>query len=219
MTGVQRTIAACLGIVAVVIGLFVYSVMRTPTLSDAQLKEMGVFILPTPREISEFALTSHRGEPFTLEDLEGRWTFAFFGFTNCPDICPTSMSVLGQAQTRLSESDAGRAGEFQGLMVTVDPERDTLDRLSEYVGAFSSDLIGVRGDLDTTAGFAKELHVAFAKVPVLGPDAVAIADAYQVDHTANVVIINPHGHYHGFIKYPQQPDNIAATFETLAANF
>ena len=108
MTGVQRTIAACLGIVAVVIGLFVYSVMRTPTLSDAQLKEMGVFILPTPREISEFALTSHRGEPFTLEDLEGRWTFAFFGFTNCPDICPTSMSVLGQAQTRLSESDAGR---------------------------------------------------------------------------------------------------------------
>jgi len=214
VTGLQKTVALCLGFVAVVVGLFVYSVTRTPVLSAEQLREQGVFILPRPREIAAIELGTHAGEPFTLEDLQGHWTFAFFGFTNCPDVCPTTMAVLGQARRMLGEDEA-----FQGVLVTVDPERDDAETLAAYVTAFSPDFIGVRGSREAIAGFAEQVNVAFAKVPVLDENGEPRADAYQVDHSANIVIINPRGHYHGFIKYPQQADTIVAAFRSLAADF
>jgi protein SCO1/2 len=213
MTGLQKTVALCLGFIAIVVGLFVYSVVRTPVLSEDALREQGVFILPRPREITPFTLETHNGEPFTLADLEGKWTFAFFGFTNCPDICPTTMAVMGQARRALGD-DA-----FQGLLVSVDPERDTAEVLGDYATAFAPDFIGVRGDHDEVAAFAEQVNVAFAKVPLLRDDGSPDPDSYLVDHSANIVIINPRGHYHGFIKYPQQADTITAAYQSLAANF
>ena len=213
MTGLQKTVALCLGFIAVVVGLFVQSVLRTPVLSEEQLREQGVFVLPVPREISPIELQSHTGEAFTLESLQGRWTFAFFGFTNCPDICPTTMAVMGQARRALSD-DA-----FRGLLVTVDPERDTPDVLGNYATTFAPDFLGVTGELAAIAGFSEQVNVAFAKVPLLNDDGSPDPNGYLVDHSANIVIINPRGHYHGFIKYPQQADTIKAAFQSLAANF
>lgn len=213
MTGLQKTVGLCLGFIAVVVGLFVYSVVRTPVLSEEQLREQGVFVLPRPREISPIELETHTGAAFTLNDLQGRWTFAFFGFTNCPDICPTSMAVMGQARRALGD-DA-----FQGLLVTVDPERDTPAALGAYATTFAPDFIGVTGELAEIAGFGEQVNVAFAKVPMLNEDGSADPDNYQVDHSANIVIINPRGHYHAFIKYPQQADTIVAAYQSLAANF
>lgn len=214
MTGLQKTVALCLGFIAVVVGLFVHSVVRTPILSEEALREQGVFILPRPREISPIALESHTGEAFTLDNLRGHWTFAFFGFTNCPDVCPTTMAVLGQARRALG-ADAG----FQGMLVSVDPERDTAEVLGSYVTAFAPDFIGVRGSIADVAAFAEQVNVAFAKVPMMNDDGTPDRESYQVDHSANIVIINPRGHYHGFIKYPQQADTIEAAFQSLAANF
>lgn len=213
MTGLQKTVALCLAFIAVVVGLFVYSVVRTPILSEEALREQGVFILPRPREISPIELESHTGEAFTLADLQGKWTFAFFGFTNCPDICPTTMAVMGQARRSLGD-DA-----FQGLLVSVDPERDTAEVLGNYATAFAPDFIGVRGEIPELGAFAQQVNVAFAKVPLVGADGEVDPEGYLVDHSANIVIINPRGHYHGFIKYPQQADTIKAAFQSLAANF
>ena len=213
MTGLQKTVGLCLGFIALVVGLFVHSVLRTPVLSDEQLREQGVFILPVPREISPIALEAHTGAAFTLEDLQGRWTFAFFGFTNCPDICPTSMAVMGQARRSLGDE------AFQGLLVTVDPERDTAEALANYATTFAPDFLGVTGTLEELARFGEQVNVAFAKVPLMNEDGSADASSYLVDHSANIVIINPRGHYHGFIKYPQQADTITAAFQSLAANF
>jgi protein SCO1/2 len=213
MTGLQKTVGLCLGFIAVVVGLFVYSVVRTPVLSEDQLREQGVFVLPRPREISPISLQAHTGEAFTLEDLQGRWTFAFFGFTNCPDICPTTMAVMGQARRGLGD-DA-----FQGLLVTVDPERDTAEVLGNYATTFAPDFLGVTGGLEAIAGFGEQVNVAFAKVPLMKEDGSPDPNGYLVDHSANIVIINPRGHYHGFIKYPQQADTIKAAFQSLSANF
>ena len=213
MTSLQKTVALCLGFVAVVLGLFVSSVLRTPVLSEEELREQGVFVLPRPRELSPIELQTHTGEAFTLADLEGQWTFAFFGFTNCPDICPTSMAVMGQARRALGE-DA-----FQGLLVTVDPERDTPEALAAYTTTFAPDFLGVTGDLTALVQFGEQVNVAFAKVPMLNEDGSADPNGYLVDHSANIVIFNPRGHYHGFIKYPQQADTITAAFQSLAANF
>ena len=213
MTSLQKTVGLCLGFVAVVVGLFVSSVLRTPVLSEDQLREQGVFVLPRPRELSPIELQTHTGEAFTLADLQGQWTFAFFGFTNCPDICPTSMAVMGQARRALGDE------AFQGLLVTVDPERDTPEALAAYATAFAPDFLGVTGELSALAKFGEQVNVAFAKVPMLNEDGSADPNSYLVDHSANIVIINPRGHYHGFIKYPQQADTIAAAFQSLAANF
>lgn len=209
MNPLRLTVALSLAFVAVVLGMFYYSVTRTTTLSDEQLRNRGVFVLPTPREIAPFELTTHTGQPFTVAQLQGRWSFVFFGFTNCPDICPTSMSVLAQAERQLHEEAVDGAERFQGILVTVDPERDDADTLAGYVQAFSTDFVGVRGDRAATAEFATQLNVAFMMVPG-EPD-------YQVDHTANIVIINPHGHYHGFARMPHQADTIVEAFRALAS--
>lgn len=219
MTPLRTTIALCLGFIAVVVGLFVYSVVRTPVLSVEQLRDMGVFILPRPREIAPFRLTAHSGSAFDLDSLKDRWSFLFFGFTNCPDVCPTSLAVMAQAQRQLTAIDPVTAAAFQGVLVSVDPERDDAQRLASYVGAFSENFLGAGGELRAVAAFAEQLNVAFAKVPVFDETGVADGSRYQVEHTANIVIVNPAGHYHGFIKYPQQADTIVATFQSLAANF
>ena len=123
------------------------------------------------------------------------------------------MAVMGQARRSLG-SDA-----FQGLLVSVDPERDTAEVLGNYATAFSPDFIGVRGTNAEVAGFAEQVNVAFAKVPLTREDGSPDPNGYLVDHSANIVIINPRGHYHGFIKYPQQADTITAAFQSLSANF
>jgi len=216
MTSLQKTVTLSVGFVALVVGLFVYSVTRSPVMSEGELRDRGVFILPRPREITAFELETHAGDPFGLETLQNRWTFAFFGFTHCPDVCPTSMAVMGQAHRTLASRGGGT---FQGLLVSVDPERDDGQTLGPYVTAFADEFIGVRGTVAAVAGFAEQLHAAFAKVPALDISDAAEPGGYQVEHTANIVIINPHGRYHGFIKYPQQADTIVVAFESLTANF
>jgi len=219
MKPLHITIALCLGFIAIVVGLFVYSVTRTPVLSEEALREQGVLLLPKPRELSAFSLSTSDGEPFDQSTLEGHWSFLFFGFTNCPDVCPTSMSILSQAYRKLREEAPELAELFQGVLVTVDPQRDTADKLSAYVEAFSPDFVGVRGTVGDIASLATDVNVAFAKVPVRNGEGIADPDSYTMDHTANIVIINPRGHYHGFIKYPQQADTIVAALQSLAANF
>lgn len=212
MTPIARTVALCLLFVAIVLGMLYHSVTREPTLSEDELRELGVFILPRPRELAPFELTTHTGQPYTVASLQGHWSFIFFGFTNCPDICPTSMAVMGIAERELAAGDAAAETSFQGVLVTVDPERDDAATLGRYVEAFSPRLLGVRGDREATAGLATQLNVAFAQVP----DA---AGGYQVDHTANIVIVNPRGHYHGFIRMPHKAETLVAAYRSLAATF
>lgn len=219
MKPLHVTIALCLGFIAVVVGLFVYSVTRTPLLSSEALREKGVLLLSAPRELSAFVLETSDGQSFQQSDLQGHWTFMFFGFTNCPDVCPTTMAVMGQAYRTLIDVNPEAAADFQGVLVTVDPDRDSAEKLNEYVHAFSPSFVGVRGSVKDIAGLATDVNVAFAKVPVRDAQGVADPNGYTMDHSANIVIINPKGHYHGFIKYPQQADTIVAAYQSLDANF
>jgi protein SCO1 len=213
MSPVARTVGLCLVFVGIVLGMLYYSITRVPVLSEDQLRELNVFILPRPREIAPFELTTHKGEAFTVESLQGQWSFIFFGFTNCPDICPTSMSVMGIAERELTAGGVREDAPFQGILVTVDPERDDLATLGRYVEAFSPRFLGVRGNREATAGFATQLNVAFAQVP--DPS----GEGYQVDHTANIVIVNPRGHYHGFVRMPHKAEALVAAYRSLAATF
>lgn len=210
---IGTTVGLCLVFVSIVLVAFVYSMLRTPLLSTEQLAERGVVLWPTPRDLNPFVLEATGGNAFTNADLEGVWSYLFFGFTNCPDVCPTSLAVLAQVKKRLTAEYPEVAEQFRGVLVSVDPDRDTLVNLSAYVGAFDAGFVGARGTREAVAGLATDVNVAFAKMP-------SSSDApYEIDHTANIVIINPKGHYHGFIKLPHEAGIIAETAVTLASSF
>ncbi|NOX50103.1 MAG: SCO family protein [Gammaproteobacteria bacterium] len=204
-----KTVGLCVVFITLVVGMFVYSVTRTQQLSDEELSQRGVFTLPRPRDIAPFELTNHIGDPFTNANLKGRWTFMFFGFTHCPDICPTTLAVMALADRELRNINPGANDSFQGVLVSVDPQRDTNDKLGPYITAFSQHFLGVTSDRAKLAEIATQLNVAFAKVP-------DDQGGYSMDHTGNIVIINPMGHYYGFIKMPHTQETIRLTYQSLA---
>lgn len=205
---IRDTVLLCVCFIAMVLGALLFSVTREPTLSPEALREQGVFVLPQPRELGPFQLTDARGGVFSNATLSGQWTFVFFGFTQCPDICPVSMSILGQAFRQLSDRDPERAAQIQTILVTVDPERDDPATLKTYVQAFSDQFIGVTGQTLQLAEFARQVNVAFAKVPDEN-------GGYTMDHSGHIVVINPRGHYHGFIKMPHTVDKVLAAYQAL----
>ena len=210
MTGVRTTVALCLLFVAIVLAAFFYNTTRVKTVSFEDLQKQGSVMLPKPRALAGINLQTDTGDAFTEASLEGAWNFLFFGFTNCPDICPTTMSIMGQAYNELTEEERA---DFRGVLVSVDPERDDPATLGSYARAFSPSFMGVTGSIKDLATFATQLNAAFQKMPGTGDE------PYQIDHTGNIVIVNPRGHYHGFIKMPHTRAKLAETYRALRANF
>jgi len=200
--GIRLTIVAVLAFILVVVAGFVHRIGQPRLMSTTELQANGLYLMDPPRELSEFAFRDHRGEAFTPEDFSGAWTLVFFGFTHCPDICPTTMAFLDQFVASLEGTEAE---DTEVVMVTVDPARDTVDALGTYVPYFNADFTGVTGEFLDLFRFATELNTPFRKVPGQGDD-------YQVDHSANVVLINPRGHYHGFFKAPLDLAKMKVTY-------
>jgi protein SCO1/2 len=139
----------------------------------------------------DFRLTDHNGNTRTLSDFRGKAVVIFFGYTQCPDVCPTTLAELKSALAALGP-DAKRV---QVLFVTLDPERDTRELLGNYVPAFDPGFLGLYGDLETTALTAKEFRVFYQKHP--GPT----AGSYTLDHTAGSYVFDTRGRVRLFVRY------------------
>jgi len=146
----------------------------------------------------DFKLTDHNGKVRALADFKGKVVVIFFGYTFCPDVCPTTMAELAAVARELGK-DAGR---LQVLFVTVDPGRDTAEVLARYVPAFNPDFIGLRGDPEVTLQTAKEFKIFYQKQPPSG------AGGYSVDHTAGSYIYDPAGRLRLFAGYGQGPQKL-----------
>jgi protein SCO1 len=139
----------------------------------------------------DFSLIDHTGQPRTLQDFRGKAVVMFFGYTHCPDVCPTTLAELKTVKSQL-----GPDGErLQVLFVTVDPERDTQPVLAQYVPAFDPSFVGLRGDATATAKVAKDFKVFYQKVPGSKPD------NYSVDHTAGSYVFDPQGRLRLFVRH------------------
>ena len=141
----------------------------------------------------DFALTDHTGKPRTLADFKGKVVLVFFGYTQCPDVCPTTMVELAGVMKELGPL----ADQVQVLFVTVDPERDTQALLSQYVPAFDKRFLGLYGDAAATAKVAKEFKVFYAKVPGKEPA------SYSMDHTAGSYVFDKNGKVRLFLRHGQ----------------
>lgn len=189
-------IVICLFMVAMV-GLLVNKQLTQPPMTVQQLRERGVFIFDQPRIIKPFELIDHKGKSFTRERLQGQWTLVFFGFTFCPDICPTTMAMLNTAVSGMEDKSIRNSTGV--VMVSVDPARDTVEKLAPYIDYFNPAFTGVTGEFLNIHALATNMNAAFQKVPGGG-------DNYTVDHSAYVFLVNPKGDYHGFFKPPFNPE-------------
>lgn len=155
----------------------------------------------------DFSLHDHNGKVRTLADFKGKAVVVFFGFTQCPDVCPTTMMEMSNVMQALGP-DADRV---QVLFITVDPERDTAALLSQYVPAFDKRFLGLRGDLAETDKVAKEFKVFYQKVPGKTPG------SYTIDHTAGSYVFDPQGRIRLFIRHGQGVDSIVHDLKILLA--
>jgi len=153
----------------------------------------------------EFSLTDSSGKTRTLADYRGKAVALFFGYTQCPDVCPTTLAALAGAMKALGP-DADRV---QVLFVTVDPERDTADLLAKYVPAFDPRFVGLRGDAAATERVAREFKVIYQKVPGTAPD------RYTMDHSAGTFLFDPQGRLRVYEGNAASPDAFAHVLRAL----
>lgn len=206
--GIRLTVIACVIFMTLLVTLLVNKLVTPRVMSAEELRLNGAIVFDTPRRFDDFTLRNQKGEPFTREDFVGQWSLVFFGFTHCPDICPTTMAELDRLMGKLP---ADIAEDTQVVLVSLDPARDTPEVLAEYVGYFDPAFTGVTGDFLTLRRFANQVNVAFNKV--------TIGDDYTVDHSGNIVLINPRGDYHGFFKPPFELAKLKATYSSIHQSF
>jgi protein SCO1 len=148
-------------------------------------------------------LTDHTGRPRRLEDFRGKAVVLFFGFTHCPDVCPTTLADVSQAVKSLGQD----GDKVQVLFVTVDPERDTKEVLAKYVTAFDARFLGLYGDAAATQRAAKEFKVYYEKRKT--------GDTYSVDHSAQTYVIDPQGRLRLFVRQERITSDLAQDLKTL----
>jgi len=164
-------------------------------------------VFPAPRPLPDFALTDHTGAPFGPQRLQGGWHILFFGFTHCPDVCPSTLAALTAARRELADLPASERPNV--VLVSVDPQRDTVARLAEYVAFFDPEFVGVTGDPAALEALTKQLGVA---VVAGEPDA---SGHYTIDHTATLFLVDPQGRVAAIFGMPHTPDGIAQDYRRI----
>ncbi len=151
-----------------------------------------------------FHLIDQNGKPFTDADLKGKWHFVFFGYTHCPDVCPTTLNELSLALDKLGE----RSGEVGVVFISVDPERDTPRALKSYVASFDAPVVALTGSADEVREAAKAYRVYYAKHPL--PDG-----SYDMDHSAVIYLMDPQGRLAATFTPDSSAEAIAARLQQL----
>ena len=155
-------------------------------------------LLPGGVDLPGFSLLDHTGSPAGRDVFEGYWDLVFFGFTHCPDICPLTLQVLANARAQLAAEGLEPLPRI--VLVSVDPERDTPEKLAQYVGYFGDENLGITGDLDELRKLTGGLGIWFEKSALDG-------DNYAVDHSAAVLLIGPEGDYQAVFSAPHEAEN------------
>jgi protein SCO1/2 len=206
----RTTVYVLVAALAAALGLWAAQRYFAPAPASAGPATQAVRLFQPTRELPPFSLSQSDGTQLVPGELKGHWTLVFLGFTHCPDVCPTTLAELAQAQkqwTSIPESTRPRV-----LFVSVDPERDAPDRIGEYAHAFHRDTLAATADVPALEQFTRSLSLVFAKVPA--PEGRP-ADQYTMDHSATLVVLDPQARMAGVIQPPFDPNAIASDFIAL----
>jgi protein SCO1 len=192
---------AAYGVVALVallaLGAVAWQWLRPPELHGT--------VLQAPERAADFTLVGSDGQPVRLSDFAGKWTLLYFGYTFCPDICPTTMADLRAARAALGN----RAGNVQVVLISVDPERDTPETVGRYATAFDPTFVGLTGTPEQIAAAATPFGVYYAKEGETG------AGSYLVSHTSTIMVVDPEGYLRYVIPYGVGGEAIASDLRYL----
>jgi protein SCO1/2 len=203
--GIHLTVLAIVSVAIILVSGFFYSFTRARVMTAEELKSQGAYLYENPRTLPNFTLEDDRGDRVTPSTFQGQWNLVFFGFTYCPDICPTT---LAQLKAFYQELDPEVQAETQVWLASVDPARDTPEQLHNYLDFFHPTFRGITGDFLEIHRFATSLNIPFTKVPGGGSN-------YLVEHSANVALVNPKGHSVGFLKAPLELSKITRAYLSL----
>lgn len=173
----NKLLIVILAVVALACGLFVFK-----STSQLAQPEFSLYY-QQPRDIKPFSLVDHKGQAFTNNDFEGHWSWVFFGYTSCPDVCPTTLQELNFRYSDLKAIN----DKSQVLLVSVDPKRDTQEKLAQYIAYFNPEFKALTSDHGVLFPFARNLGLMYA----IADD--SSEESYLVDHSASIVLINPEG--------------------------
>ncbi|MEM8683877.1 MAG: SCO family protein [Pseudomonadota bacterium] len=200
-----RVLLLTLGFVALAGGVVFYLGQRpqTPTIATATL-------YPAPQPVADFDLVDADGNAVGREFFEGQWDMVFFGFTHCPDICPVTLQILSAARRQID------AGELKPLprivLVSVDPDRDSPEKLKQYIGYFGEGVAGLTGSPQNLRALTTDLGVFYQKA-----ETDEDTGFYNVDHSSVVLLIDPDAQVRGLYTAPQRAELIAADYEGVLA--
>ncbi|OGV49831.1 MAG: photosynthetic protein synthase I [Legionellales bacterium RIFCSPHIGHO2_12_FULL_42_9] len=207
---ISLTVVMLVGFASLIAGVFV--AQHLPEKKVALAQQFKGTLLDHPRSIKPFALTGTDGEPFTNQSLQGHWTMIFYGFTNCATICPTTMAELGQMYRFLEKNKVDPLPEV--VMVSIDPERDSLLRLANYVKAFDPHFSGARGDDKAVHKMARGMGIVYMKAAA---DRGNPQENYTIQHSGAVMLFNPQGELAAFFTPPNTAEEIAHDYELVVS--
>ena len=176
--------------------------------APAQPKLASALLYPEPRAIPDFALQQTNGKPLTLADWRGHWNFVYFGYTTCPDVCPTTLAELKSVWAELGKR--GVQDKLRVNFVSVDPDRDTADTLAKYVGFFSPDFVAATGTDAELTKLTRSLGIVYSRTK-------KDDGSVEVDHSGSIVIVDPQGRLVGLFRPPFAAKDLADDMATLAA--
>ncbi|WP_287812923.1 SCO family protein [Pseudomonas sp.] len=206
MTRVQKTVFILAAVVAVIIGLTVHRVLQDNREgANTAFIDAGIILLPEHRSVPAVTMTDQDGKPVQLDELKGKWSVLFFGYTFCPDICPTTLAQLRQVKSELAPAVAAR---LQVVLVSVDPNRDTPQQLKQYLGYFDKEFRGFTGDGDSLQKLANGLSMPYIPADTSQPN-------YIVQHSGNLALLGPDGTQRGFVRAPLNGQKLVAQLPAL----
>ena len=175
---------------------------------DAPPSDIEGMLWPNPKQVKPFQLVDHEGRPFDLDRLKGQWSFLFFGYTHCPDVCPMALDTMKHVTRKLQQRGAGQ--DVQVVFVSVDPERDTPAHLGSYVTYFDPDFVGATGEPDQLLAMTRQLGIIYDIQEHDEGDS-----SYLVDHSAAILLTDPEARVVGVFSAPHEPTEITERFQSM----
>lgn len=197
--------------IAAVLALFINKLKTPRVLSTNELIVNGLFLFEEPKEISDFSFYSANGVEFTKDNLKGKWTLMYFGFTRCPDECPTTMYQIKKLVNILREKDFP-LDDKQWVLVSIDPERDTPEEIDKYAKGFDEDFMGVSNIRPMLLSLATQLSVNNVM-----PSEDSMDHSHLDNHVNNIILLNPNGDFAGVFRPPFDISRLSLTYQSVTS--
>jgi protein SCO1 len=194
-----------------VLSLFVNKLTTPRYLSAPELLVNGLYVFPEPKLFSEFTLLTSENRSITQDDLMGKWTLVYFGFTRCPNECPVAMSLIKNLYSTL-ENKNFNLSDKQTLLITIDPENDSPKMVDDYAKAFNAGFIGARGERPMLLSLATQLNVMVVEPP---KNHSRHPMDHLENHSNNILLIDPQGKYFGFFRAPFDEEKFLLTYQSV----